>query len=288
MPELPEVESTVRYLRERIINERIVHAQVDWPRTVATHSTEDFSLCLRDALVSSVVRRGKFIDIVLQGEHSQHLFIHLRMSGSLDVIAADNEVATHDRVIIFFKSGKSLRFNDTRKFGRMYLCDSPERVVGSLGVEPLSSAFSPELLYELTRARKTRIKAFLLDQHLIAGLGNIYVDESLWKSQIHPCTPAQSLHPTQCKRLHKAIIATLEEAIALAGSDFGDGVVEAGMYTPVVYGRDDEPCSRCRATIRKTRVQQRGTHYCPRCQRAPRGPNTGEKARKKNLSALAR
>lgn len=270
MPELPEVESTVRYLRERITNQRILRSQVYWPRTVATHSARNFSLSLRGALVTSVVRRGKFIGVALQGKRTQHIFIHLRMSGSLDVIAASTEVAPHDRVIIFFESGKSLRFNDTRKFGRMYLCDSPELVVGSLGVEPLSSDFSPEVLYDLTRARKTRIKALLLNQQLIAGLGNIYVDESLWKSQIHPCTPAQSLSRKQCKLLYEAITLILHEAIALSGTDFGDGVVDAGMYTPLVYGRDDEPCSRCRATIQKTRVQQRGTHFCPRCQRVPR------------------
>ncbi len=270
MPELPEVETTVRYLRERIAKQRILRSQVYWHRTVATHSAKDFSLSLQGSLVTSVVRRGKFVGIILQGEHPLHLFIHLRMSGSLDVIAAENEVAPHDRVIIFFESGKSLRFNDTRKFGRMYLCDSPELVVGTLGVEPLSHDFSPEVLYSLTRERKTRIKALLLDQQVIAGLGNIYVDESLWKSRIHPCAPAHSLKRAQCDKLYEAITSTLTEAISLAGTDFGDGVVEDGMYSPVVYGRDDEPCSRCQARIKKTRVQQRGTHFCPRCQRLPR------------------
>jgi formamidopyrimidine-DNA glycosylase len=270
MPELPEVESTVRYLRERIVNQRIDSARVYWPRTVATHSSQDFSRCLRTATVTSVTRRGKYICVVIEREHTLYLFIHLRMSGSLDVIAANSEVAAHDRVIIFFESGRSLRFNDTRKFGRMYLCDSPERVVGSLGVEPLSDDFSPEVLYSLTSDKKTRVKSLLLDQSVIAGLGNIYVDESLWKSKIHPCAPAHSLSREQCARLHEAIITTLQEAIALAGTDFGDGVVDSGMYTPVVYARDDQPCSRCQATIRKTRVQQRGTHYCPRCQKLPR------------------
>ncbi len=270
MPELPEVETTARYLRERIVKQRVLRSQVHWPRTVATHSVKDFSICLQGALVTSVVRRGKFVGIVLQSDRPLYLFIHLRMSGSLDVIAGDSEVAPHDRVILFFENGKSLRFNDTRKFGRMYLCDSPELVVGMLGVEPLSDDFSPEVLYALTRDRKTRIKALLLDQTVIAGLGNIYVDESLWKSRIHPCAPAHSLKHTQCQRLYEAITSTLDEAITLAGTDFGDGVVDDGMYSPVVYGRDDQPCSRCQAKIKKTRVQQRGTHFCPRCQRLPR------------------
>jgi len=189
------------------------------------------------------------------------------MSGSLDVISSKSEIDRHDRVVFYLSNGKSVRFNDTRKFGRIYLCNEPEHIVGRLGVEPLSDRFSPELLFTLTRSRKTRIKAFLLDQRNIAGLGNIYVDESLWKAKVHPNTAAQSLTKERCEALYEAITDTLNEAIELAGTDFGDGVVQDGRYSPLIYGRDGEPCHRCRTTIRKFRVQQRGTHFCPKCQR---------------------
>lgn len=270
MPELPEVESTVRYLRERIVNERIARSEVSWPRTIATHSPVDFARSLEGALVTAVARRGKFIDITLSNECELHLLVHLRMSGSLDVISAASESAAHDRVIIFLQNGRSIRFNDTRKFGRMYLCHTPDTVVGRLGVEPLADEFSPEVLYSLTQGRTTQMKSLLLNQHIIAGLGNIYVDESLWKAQIHPRTQAYRLTREQCVVLHEAIQSTLSQAISLAGTDFGDGVVHAGMYAPRVYGREGTACARCQAIIRKIRVLQRGTHFCPRCQRAPR------------------
>lgn len=271
MPELPEVESTVRYLRERVCGQTVVRTEVYWPRTVATHSPTDFSQCLKSATIASVFRRGKFIGLTLDTSSTMYLFIHLRMSGSLDVISSASEHATHDRVVLDLSNGKSLRFNDTRKFGRMYLCRTQEGVVGDLGVEPLSEDFSPEILYSLTRERKTRMKALLLDQQVIAGLGNIYVDESLWKARIHPCLPAHDLTRAQCRNLHAAITSTLKQAIELAGTDFGDGVVHNGMYSPQVYARDENPCTRCKTNILKIRVQQRGTHFCPRCQRLPTG-----------------
>jgi formamidopyrimidine-DNA glycosylase len=271
MPELPEVESTVRYLRERVLGETISGCEVFWPRSVVAKKSIDFKTALTGSEITEVFRRGKFIGVSISSKPSRFLFIHLRMSGSLDVISAKNEIAKHDRVVIYLKNGKSIRFNDTRKFGRIYLCEDQEDVVGKLGVEPLSEEFTPEYLFSITRERKTRIKSFLLDQAMIAGLGNIYVDESLWKAGIHPTLPTNRLSLAKCQELHQAIKATLSEAIELSGTDFGDGVVQDGMYSPVIYGRDEQPCKRCSSKIKKIRVQQRGTHFCPRCQRAPRG-----------------
>jgi len=269
MPELPEVETTVRYLREKLSDQTIVGSKIFWPRTVSTHSPTSFARALSGLTITTVSRRGKYIEIILGGTRPRHLFIHLRMSGSLDVIAANNEIDKHDRVVLYLKNGKSLRFNDTRKFGRIYLCDNTDLVAQKLGVEPLSNDFSPEVLFELTRTKKNRLKGLLLDQSVIAGLGNIYVDESLWKAKIHPCTPAGTISLKQCQALYGAITSTLSEAIELAGTDFGDGVVQDGMYSPLVYGRENEPCKRCRRDIIKTRVHQRGTHFCPRCQPNP-------------------
>jgi formamidopyrimidine-DNA glycosylase len=267
MPELPEVESTVRYLRERAEGSTIVDAQVSWPRTVATHNPTSFRRLVSGFSIDRVFRRGKFIGIESQRGSERFMFIHLRMSGSLDVVRADSPLAAHDRVILTLANGKSIRFNDTRKFGRIYLCGEAGDVVGKLGVEPLDASFSPELLYELLRNRATRIKPLLLDQTVIAGLGNIYVDESLWKARIHPLTPAKKLSKERCVMLRNAISETLQEAVQLLGTDFGDGVVDGGMYSPVVYAREGSPCRRCGTAIKKTSVGQRGTHFCPRCQR---------------------
>jgi formamidopyrimidine-DNA glycosylase len=267
MPELPEVESTVRYLRERAEGTTILDAQISWPRTVATHNPASFKRQVSGFSIDRVFRRGKFIGIESRRNRDRFMFIHLRMSGSLDVVRADSPVAPHDRVILTLGNGKSIRFNDTRKFGRLYLCDDVRDVVGKLGVEPLDSAFNPEMLYELLHSRATRIKPLLLDQTVIAGLGNIYVDESLWKAKIHPLTPAKRLSKERCVVLHNAITETLSEAVNLLGTDFGDGVVEGGMYSPLVYAREDTPCRRCGANIKKTTVGQRGTHFCPKCQR---------------------
>jgi formamidopyrimidine-DNA glycosylase len=274
MPELPEVESTVQYLKERVEGVSIREVAVHWKRTIATHTTPTFIRELRGRKIRSVFRRGKFIGIELEGTEPRYLFVHLRMSGSLDVIATDNALATHDRVVITLDNGKSIRFNDTRKFGRMYLCKDPNRVVGALGVEPLSDEFSCSHLSDLLTSKSGGIKQLLLNQSVIAGLGNIYVDEVLWKSHIHPQTAACLVTPEQVGLLHTAIKETLTEAISLAGTDFGDGVVYGGMYTPVVYGRDGEPCHRCGETIKKTVIGQRGTHLCPRCQKRRRARRT--------------
>ena len=272
MPELPEVESTVRYLQERVTGLTIVHADVHWPRSIATHAPRKFADSVSGFVIDRVFRRGKFIVIASDSPTPSYLFVHLRMSGSLDVVAQHSPVGSHDRAILVLSNGKSIRFNDTRKFGRIYLCEDPTVVVGRLGVEPLSDEFTPQRLYQETQQRSTRIKTLLLDQRVIAGLGNIYVDESLWKARVNPLIPANRLSPGTCSRLHAAIVETLREAIALAGTDFGDGVVEGGMYQPVVYAHDGDPCKRCDTVIKKTVVNQRGTHFCPKCQPTPRRP----------------
>jgi formamidopyrimidine-DNA glycosylase len=270
MPELPEVESTVRYLQERVTGLTIVDANIHWPRSVATHTPKKFTASVSGLVIERVFRRGKFIVIASKSPKPSYIFVHLRMSGSLDVVSQRNPVGAHDRAILELSNGKSIRFNDTRKFGRIYLCQDPASIVGRLGVEPLSSDFTPERLHLETLRRSTRIKTFLLDQRVIAGLGNIYVDECLWKAQIHPLTPAEKLSLDSCSRLHAAIVETLNEAISLSGTDFGDGVVDGGMYQPLVYAQDGKECRRCNTVIKKTVVGQRGTHFCPKCQPKPR------------------
>lgn len=266
MPELPEVEATVQYLGERIEGLRILSIDVLWAKTIATGSLSQFREQLIGALVTRTFRRGKFVGVELFGETKLFLFVHLRMSGSLDVIASSNEVDRHDRVVISFEGGKSLRFNDTRKFGRMYLYPDMDTISEKLGIEPLSEEFTHTFLGRLLGNRKNQIKSLLLNQKLIAGLGNIYVDECLWKARIHPTISSNRISKKKVIELHRAIKETLTEAVSLLGTDFGDGVVYGGMYTPQVYGRTGEPCQRCGAVLKRTVVGQRGTHFCPRCQ----------------------
>jgi formamidopyrimidine-DNA glycosylase len=188
------------------------------------------------------------------------------MSGSLDVISSKSPVAIHDRAIFELNNGKSLRFNDTRKFGRIYLASCITEIVGSLGVEPLGPDFTTDYLLRGMKQRSRSIKPLLLDQTFIAGLGNIYVDEALWRAQIHPTTVSHQITRAKSNALHSSIQDTLTEAISFLGTDFGDNVVHGGMYKPRVYGREGEPCSRCSRMIKRIVVGQRGTHYCPTCQ----------------------
>jgi len=292
MPELPEVESTVRYLKERIEGLAIKSSEVLWHRTIAHDRAPLFSNLVSGSAITSVFRCGKFVGMRLEGSSEQFLFTHLRMSGSLDVLPDSMPLEPHDRVVLYLSNGKSLRFNDTRKFGRMYLVSSPEEVTARIGVEPLSDSFTPEALDAILRARKGAVKPTLLNQALIAGLGNIYVDESLWTAHIHPLTPCNRIPPEKRVALHAAIVSILSKAVSLLGTDFGDGVVDGGMYSPVVYGREGEPCKRCKSEIRRIVVGQRGTHICPTCQARRSSAKTTKRKdgtrRKRSLRAPSR
>ena len=270
MPELPEVQATVDYLRERVEGATIVRANVSWARTVSPKDPAIFLREISGAKIRSLFRRGKYVGMRLESPKPLYLFTHLRMSGSLDVVPTQFEIDRHDRVCLELDSGKSIRFNDTRKFGRMTLCEDPDDVVGHLGLEPLDPSCTPDALQRVLAPKAGRIKPVLLDQTVIAGLGNIYVDEVLWKIKVHPLTKTSTLSDDLIIKLHKAIRETLVEAIEKLGCDFGDGVVDGGMYKPRVYGRDAKKCSRCRDTIVRIVVGQRGTHVCPTCQIKPR------------------
>lgn len=271
MPELPEVEATVQYLKERVEGCTILKGSVSWKRTVTPTPPPLFESSIASQRIITVFRRGKYIGMKLSGKDEQYLFTHLRMSGSLDVVPTEFAIHTHDRVSLDLDNGKSIRFNDTRKFGRMRLCNNPDDAIGHLGPEPLDPSFTADMLYEILSSRSTRIKPLLLDQSAIAGLGNIYVDEVLWKTKIHPLVQGRRVTAEQAHFLHSAIQETLREAIEKLGTDFGDGVVYGGTYKPRVYGRSGKRCHRCSDTITRIVVAQRGTHICPTCQRKPRG-----------------
>lgn len=268
MPELPEVESTVRYLRERILHARIVDADVRWARTIDRPAVPKFKKSVIGCTVREVTRRGKFIVLSLvRNRRSQgYLLGHLRMSGSMDVVQSGSPEAKHDRVVLHFRGGKQLRFNDPRKFGRFYLVNELTEITGKLGHEPLDDSLSNAEFFRRLRAKRGILKSLLLDQTFLAGVGNIYADESLWRAGLHPRRRACSVTQQEAERLLLEIRATLSEAIAAKGTDAGDGVVEEGLYQPQAYARHGQPCVKCETLLKRIVVGQRGTHFCPTCQ----------------------
>ena len=271
MPELPEVESTAAYLHEKVRGARITRFRLRWAPTLATGDSKTCNESLARGRIVSVGRRGKFVVLRLAASGAEprifYLLIHLRMSGSLEVLPRSEPLDRHDRAVIELADGRDIRFCDMRKFGRIFLADRIEEVTGRLGPEPLNPEFSSDWLVKSLSKRTGCIKPLLLNQSFIAGIGNIYADEALWRARIHPRSCAGQLRPSEVRSLHTAIRAVLQDAISASGTDFGDGVVEMGGYRPRCYGRDGLPCKRCRSLLRKIRVGQRGTHFCPACQK---------------------
>ena len=272
MPELPEVETVVRRLREPIVGRTIVGVSLDWNRMVGRPTPAEFRRRLSGLTVLSIDRRAKYLVFALSerpaptATPTQFLLIHLKMSGRLNVVAGDEPFNKHDHVIFDLDDGRQLRFNDVRKFGRVYLLNDPEEVNGKHGPEPLDPAFTLPKFRKLVKSRSGAIKPLLLNQTFLAGIGNIYADESLWRAKIHPQRKVDSLKAAEVAALYRSIRQTLRQAIHDQGTDAGDGVIAGGDYRPRVYGREGQPCRRCHQPIHKTIVGQRGTHYCARCQ----------------------
>jgi formamidopyrimidine-DNA glycosylase len=229
---------------------------------------------LRGQRVRGVGRRGKWIVFDLDGGNA--LLVHLRMTGRLLIEPDGCADPDYLRIRFVFDDGRSLCFSDMRKFGRVWLLDDPAVVLGDLGPEPLADDFTAELLGEILAGRQRQIKPLLLDQRVIAGLGNIYVDEALWRAAIHPLRRSDTLSVDEVQRLHRSIQAVLDEAIEREGTTLDDrGYVGAdgrpgGFAEELgVYGRAGEVCRRCGCAIERIVVAQRGTHICLECQPAP-------------------
>jgi formamidopyrimidine-DNA glycosylase len=274
MPELPEVETIVRALRNggrgdvSILNRRIQSVDLRWAKTLAMPGVEEFSGCITGQQITDVSRRAKYVIIHLE---TAYLLIHLRMSGDLRVLQPPlPPPAPHDRLLITFMDGSRLVFNDTRKFGRVWLTEDPESVIGSLGPEPLNGSLSPEKFFSNLHSKKKYIKSLLLDQSFIAGLGNIYVDESLFRAKIHPLRTSNSLSRDESDRLLKAIGDTLTDGIKNNGASI-DWVYRGGEFQNNfrVYQQTGKPCVVCGTPIERIVSGQRGTHFCPKCQ--PKG-----------------
>ncbi|MFL5823971.1 MAG: bifunctional DNA-formamidopyrimidine glycosylase/DNA-(apurinic or apyrimidinic site) lyase [Solirubrobacteraceae bacterium] len=280
MPELPEVETIRRQLAPHLQGRRIRRAEIlDWrwtrplePRTVEEH--------LQGAVVRQVGRRGKYLDLSLSGE--RHLLMHLRMTGSLLFDPLDEP--QHTRVRFHLDQGHRLLYVDPRRFGTGHLvAGEAERdayLAVRLGAEPFTPAFTASYLRQAARGRRAPVKAFLLDQRRIAGVGNIYADEALFRAGIHPLRPAGTLRGGQWERLHAAIEEVLTAGIDARGATIDDfrhvnGARGSFQDRFLVHRRAGEPCPVCGTVVRKIVAAGRGTYVCERCQRKPRRPTAG-------------
>lgn len=280
MPELPEVETIVRKLRigspdiPSVLDQVVTSVDVIWDRIIASPQPEEFKHNLKGKTILNACRRGKFLHFPLS---SGHLIGHLRMSGDMRMEAAiDGQGNTrpyedYDKVIFNFKSGWRLVFINIRKFGRMWYTETPDSVFGNLGPEPLSDDFSADLLYEMLQSHHRQIKPLLMDQTFLAGLGNIYTDESLFIAKIHPLRLSSSLSRAEARDLYQAIKTTLKAGIRQFGASV-DWVYRGGEFQNYfqVYQRKGELCPQCGGRIEKIVAGQRGTHFCPNCQKSPK------------------
>jgi formamidopyrimidine-DNA glycosylase len=299
MPELPEVETIARDLQRRVAGATIVGARVTWDRTIRhPQPSERFATEIAGARIRRVGRRAK--TVLLHLEDGRVLTVAVRMTGALIVASPGTPPDPHARVVFSLADGRELRYRDVRKFGRIGLWPGgglrsvgagrgrrPRKVaegggtryrIGEVfaghGPEPLSRSFSAVRLAERLARRSARLKTLLLDQSFIAGVGNIYADEALWRARLHPLRAADTLTPDEVRRLHRSIRRVLREGIANRGASVSDYVDAQGdeggnQERLAVYRRADQPCYRCGRPIRRIVVGQRSTHFCPRCQLEP-------------------
>ncbi len=298
MPELPEVETVARDLQRWVAGARITGATVAWDRTIRhPQPPERFVAEISGATIRRVDRRAKTVLIHL--EDGRVMTVALRMTGALIVTPPGSPPDPYARVVFTLADGRELRYRDVRKFGRIGLwpggglrsigagrgarsrkvAEGSRRYrVGELfsghGPEPLAPSFTAARFAERLARRSAKLKTLLLDQSFIAGVGNIYADEALWRARLHPLRAADTLTETEVRRLHRAVRGVLREGIANRGSSFSDyvgadGEPGANAERLAVYRRTEQPCYRCGRPIRRVVVGQRSTHFCPRCQPEP-------------------
>jgi formamidopyrimidine-DNA glycosylase len=269
MPELPEVEIIARRLQAgqngiALPGHTFVRASLQWPRQVGMPSAEGFRRRIRGRAVQHVRRRGKYI--VLDLDRGALLF-HLRMSGDLYLRPHEAPVEPHEHTRLILENGWELRFRDVRKFGRIYLVDDPQILLARLGPEPLDPDFRPPDLARLLAKRHGALKPALMDQTLLAGLGNIYTDEALHRARLHPRRLCSSLNEEEIQRLWRAIRAALRAGLRHNGASI-DAAYRGGGFQKHfrVYRRTGLPCPSCGTPIQRIVLSQRSTHFCPACQ----------------------
>ncbi len=273
MPELPEVETLARALRPALVGRTVLQADLRWKRTLAVPSPPKFKQQIIGQKIIDVSRRAKYFILHLS---SFHLLIHPRMSGDLLVVLGGYEPDKHDRLLLKLSDNATFIFNDARKFGRVWLTADPAPVLADLGPEPLSETFTSSWLFAALRARRRQLKPLLLDQTFLAGLGNIYTDESLHRAKLHPLRLSNSVTEDEAAALCHSVRAVLEEGIRRNGASI-DWVYRGGEFQNHfrVYGRTGQPCPVCGTAVERITVGQRGTHFCPACQPiSPPGDST--------------
>jgi formamidopyrimidine-DNA glycosylase len=271
MPELPEVETTRRGLAPHLVNQ-VIRTAIVRNRALRLPIPRELPRRVAGTTIRTVERRGKYL---LVDCGSGTLIVHLGMSGRLWLVDADAAVEAHDHFDLVLASGKAVRLRDPRRFGLvLWTARDPLQhpLLASIGPEPLSPEFDGRSLYEATRSRSAAIKNVLMDSHVVAGVGNIYASEALFRAGTNPKTAAHRLSRTRCEVLVEKIRETLEAAIRAGGStlrDYVGGDGEAGYFQDehLVYGRGGEACYSCGTSVRELRQGQRATFYCPLCQR---------------------
>jgi formamidopyrimidine-DNA glycosylase len=281
VPELPEVETVARDLRPRLVGATIVGARCSWARTLRTHDPIAFAEAIRGRRVLAVGRRAKQLVVDLSGEAA--MTIHLKMTGQLFVVPGELPEDPYVRLVLELEDGRELRFRDIRKFGKIGLYGR-DPVTGDLvtevggaavfadvGPEPLADDFTVREFRRRLRRRSGRLKPLLLDQSFLAGVGNIYADEALWRARLHPLRSAPTLRPRDERHLYDAIRTILAEAVDRRGSSIddytapdGDGSMQERLD---VYQRTGEPCPRCGRPVKRIVLGARSTHFCSWCQR---------------------
>ena len=297
MPELPEVETVARGLQRQIAGRRILSIMLG--KTDFIDNPGEIEKELPGRTIGSVVRYGKFLLLQLtrkedagETDRESALLVHLGMTGMLRPQPAGEPHAKHTHVVALLDDGRELRYTDPRRFGRIaYLeGESLQEELRRFGADPLEAGL--EEFTARIRGKRARIKALLLDQRVLRGVGNIYADESLWKARIHPKRLGARLRREQVEELYRALQGILERAIVMRGSsiaDFLDAEGQPGEYQRHhrVYGREGKPCFRCRTRIKRVNVAGRSSFFCPQCQKAPRGGKRhGRKTRRRGEGHL--
>jgi formamidopyrimidine-DNA glycosylase len=269
MPEMPEVETIKNELLPHIVGREITGVTLFWEGIVRQPAVEAFYSRVIGQRITSLTRRGKYLLFGLNS--GEILVMHLKMTGSLLLNSTDDRFT---RAVINLADGNSVSFRDPRKFGVMWLTESENTVTGKLGPEPLGADFTPEVLTQRLRNRVAPIKAILLDQSFLAGIGNMYADEALFEAKIHPLRPGGSLSRAEIERLYPAIQRVLWSAIGNKGASVqnyyrpGGEIGTAHFEFRVAHGLGKD-CPNCGTPIRRIRVRNRGTYFCPRCQPEP-------------------
>jgi len=283
VPELPEVETVRRRLEPKLAGRRFEHVEITDARLTRPFDPVEVAAELRGERVAAVDRRGKYL--IVRFESGRALLIHLRMTGNVLHVEAGAALGDdpHRRAVVRLDDGSDVAYRDVRRFGTWLLAEPDEvepYLAERLGGEPLAAAFTTKRLAEALEKRRAPVKAAILDQRRLAGVGNIYADEALWRARIHPQRPAGDLDLDELRALHRGIRAALRAGIERQGATLRDYRTPDGgsgrmQHEFKVYGREGEPCLRCGSPIEKIRAAGRGTWYCPNCQRLENPANNG-------------